>query len=569
MADRDSFELEPLAQDPATTEEEEGGMERVEGFSDEVSINDHDQEDMKIMKRAHHEFNEDKYLSGGNINALVALDEDEREDDAIIISLNNIHKTYLLGVEGVPALRGVSLSVRRGEFLVIFGTSGGGKTSLLNIMGTIDKPTKGNMKICGTRISRSTTDTELSEIRRCKLGFVFQTFNLLSSLTALENVMLPMILAGKYTRAERKARAIQLLNRVGMGSRLSHMPNMLSGGEQQRVTIARAIANQPELLLLDEPTGDLDTVNTLIAMKLLTDLNKKDGITLVMVTHEISMKAYADRVIWMRDGKIQTVERTSAKKKREAYAKLEADFAKLDFNKAAYKGGEEHENDDEDSLIQMDQDDQIDEEVGLLHHQQHNVESPNLRSQTPTSTSTQSNTEESVEAERETQTQNFSSIKFVHTEIRSPTSYHTHPAQVRAGYDDQRSRGNGNKRPLKQNPKNTLPTTTTSGSSGSSSGRSSPVSSIDKSMNAGGAKATAKATAKAKGKERTTTITTITTAHTLIDDDDDDNVAPLVDVGTGVGGTNAGVNEPPSPEELALLRKAQADPASAAASTLL
>eukprot|EP01090_Pellita_catalonica_P002512 TRINITY_DN12089_c0_g1_i2.p1 TRINITY_DN12089_c0_g1~~TRINITY_DN12089_c0_g1_i2.p1 ORF type:complete len:311 (+),score=40.34 TRINITY_DN12089_c0_g1_i2:26-958(+) len=257
-------------------------------------------EDMKVMKDSVVEYEADKFLAGSNVTALIELDEHEREDDAIIISMKNIHKTYLLGVEGVPALRGVSLSVRRGEFLVIFGTSGGGKTSLLNIMGTIDKPTKGNLKLCGTRISKSTTDTELSDLRRSKIGFVFQTFNLLSSLTAIENVMLPMILAGKYTRKKRKQRAKKLLERVGMGDRLNHVPSQLSGGEQQRVTIARSIANEPEVLLLDEPTGDLDTVNSMIVMKLLTDLHHNDGLTLIMVTHELGLKNFADRVVWMR-----------------------------------------------------------------------------------------------------------------------------------------------------------------------------------------------------------------------------------------------------------------------------
>jgi putative ABC transport system ATP-binding protein len=278
------------------------------------------------------------------------------------------------------------MSVRRGEFLIIYGTSGGGKTSLLNIMGTIDKPTKGNMRICNTRISRSTTDTELSEIRRCRLGFVFQTFNLLSSLTALENVMLPMILAGKYNRAERRQRAVQLLNRVGMGKRLDHLPSQLSGGEQQRVTIARSIANEPDILLLDEPTGDLDTVNTLIAMKLLTDLHIKDKLTLVMVTHELAHKPFADRVIWMRDGKIQTVEEIPAKKRAEAHAKLHAQFAELNLSQDMSFDGEGSPREE-------------DEELGL--------------------------TTNPLPEERK------SSVAFSHTEVRKPQSYSTHHSTVK------------------------------------------------------------------------------------------------------------------------------------------
>jgi len=217
-------------------------------------------------------------------------------------------------LEGVPALRGVSLAVKRGEFVCVFGTSGGGKTSLLNIMGTIDKPTKGDLKLVHTRITSRTPDKVLADIRLNNLGFVFQTFNLLSSLTALENVEMPMILSGKLSTTERRQRAKALLDKVGMSPRLDHLPSQLSGGEQQRVTIARALANNPDILLLDEPTGDLDSVNTAIVMKLLTDLNK-EGITLVMVTHDVGLKFFADRIIWMRDGKIQKIEAVPVAKK--------------------------------------------------------------------------------------------------------------------------------------------------------------------------------------------------------------------------------------------------------------
>lgn len=367
-----------ISPDLPTEEDDREEEEHGEAGNDE-------QDDMRVMKEAHKDWADDQYYGGGNVTALVELDEYEREDDALVITMNNIHKTYLLGVEGVPALRGVSMSVRRGEFLIIYGTSGGGKTSLLNIMGTIDKPTKGNMRICNTRISRSTTDTELSEIRRCRLGFVFQTFNLLSSLTALENVMLPMILAGKYNRAERRQRAIQLLNRVGMGKRLDHLPSQLSGGEQQRVTIARSIANEPDILLLDEPTGDLDTVNTLIAMKLLTDLHTKDKLTLVMVTHELAHKPFADRVIWMRDGKIQTVEEIPAKKRAEAHAKLHAQFAELNLSQDTFDGEGSPREDDE--------------EMGL--------------------------TTNPIPDER------MSSVAFSHTEVRKPQNYSTHHSSVK------------------------------------------------------------------------------------------------------------------------------------------
>jgi putative ABC transport system ATP-binding protein len=170
-----------------------------------------------------------------------------------IVSVKNVHKTYLLGVEGVPALRGVSLDIKRGEFLVILGKSGSGKTSLLNLLGTIDKPTKGDLVLCGTTVNSKTTDDGLAYLRLKNIGFVFQSFNLISSMTAVENVELPMVLDGSWTREQIHSRAVRLLERVGMGKRLDHVPSQLSGGEQQRVTIARAVANQPDILLLDEP----------------------------------------------------------------------------------------------------------------------------------------------------------------------------------------------------------------------------------------------------------------------------------------------------------------------------
>jgi len=234
----------------------------------------------------------------------------------ILLSLV-IYITYLLGIEGVPALRGVSLTILRGEFIVILGKSGGGKTSLLNILGTIDKPTKGEVYICGKRITSETTDPEFSFLRLRKIGFVFQTFNLISTMTAAENVSLPMILDGRLDRQQIRSRAHELLSRVGMSGRLDHLPSQLSGGEQQRVTIARAIANRPQVLLLDEPTGDLDTKNTHIILKLLLELNRKEGITLIMVTHDIALKNFAHRVIHMVDGKVFKVETVKEKVRQE------------------------------------------------------------------------------------------------------------------------------------------------------------------------------------------------------------------------------------------------------------
>jgi len=171
--------------------------------------------------------------------------------------------------------------------------------------------------ICGQRITSETTDAEFSFLRLRKIGFVFQTFNLISTMTASENVSLPMILDGRLNRAVIRSRATELLNRVGMSARIDHLPSQLSGGEQQRVTIARAMSNHPKILLLDEPTGDLDTKNTHIILKLLLDLNRKEGITLIMVTHDVSLKHFAHRVIHMVDGKIFKVENVSEQSRQE------------------------------------------------------------------------------------------------------------------------------------------------------------------------------------------------------------------------------------------------------------
>eukprot|EP01062_Namystynia_karyoxenos_P058753 TRINITY_DN50235_c0_g1_i1.p1 TRINITY_DN50235_c0_g1~~TRINITY_DN50235_c0_g1_i1.p1 ORF type:complete len:432 (+),score=114.48 TRINITY_DN50235_c0_g1_i1:114-1298(+) len=240
----------------------------------------------------------------------------------VVISCENIHKTYLLGTEGVPALRGVNLDIYEGEFCVIYGTSGGGKTTLLNILGTIDTPTKGNLAVCGRRITSRTPDSDLADLRLNTLGFVFQTFNLLATLTAAENVGVPMVLSGGLSAQEREERVKSLLASVGMDHREDHYPSMLSGGEQQRVTIARAMANNPRLLLLDEPTGDLDTRNTKIVLDLLLRLNREHGVTLVMVTHDPELKWLAHRAVFVRDGKIGRIEEIPAADNEMALARL-------------------------------------------------------------------------------------------------------------------------------------------------------------------------------------------------------------------------------------------------------
>jgi putative ABC transport system ATP-binding protein len=243
-----------------------------------------------------------------------------------------VHKTYLLGLEGVPALRGVNLSIFTGEFITILGTSGGGKTTMLNIIGTIDKPSKGDVRIGQDRIKYSTPDKVLASIRLNKLGFVFQQFNLIGSLTALENVELPMQLKGELSRSQIRKRASQLLHDVNLGPRMDHFPNQLSGGEQQRVTIARSIANNPSILLLDEPTGDLDTTSTDIVMKILVDLNRNQGITMVMVTHDVGLKNFAHRVVHMTDGKIHKVAPVEKEARDEIVGQLEDRIEQINKN---------------------------------------------------------------------------------------------------------------------------------------------------------------------------------------------------------------------------------------------
>ncbi|KAG8343357.1 putative ABC transporter [Trypanosoma vivax] len=246
-----------------------------------------------------------------------------------IISCENIHKTYLLGTEGVAALRGVRLDVQRGEFLIVFGSSGGGKSSLLNVLGTIDLPTKGNLHLFGHRITDQASDSELAHLRCHRMGFVFQSFNLISTMNALDNVCLPMIIAGKRSLSDIKKRATQLLTSVGLEHRLYHHPAMLSGGEQQRVTIARALANDPEVLLLDEPTGDLDTRNTHLVMDILMKLNSECELTMIMVTHDLYLKPYAHRIVYMRDGRIQNIESVHPAVRKRAMDNLRSTVSRI------------------------------------------------------------------------------------------------------------------------------------------------------------------------------------------------------------------------------------------------
>ena len=237
-------------------------------------------------------------FDGGAHRVLLTPGTEARE----VIRLEGIHKTYSMGDVEVHALRGVTLGIREGEFVAIMGASGSGKSTTMNIIGCLDSPTRGSYALDGREVSRLSKD-ERADIRLRKLGFVFQGFNLLARTSALENVELPMLYAG-VEGAERKRRAAEALRAVGLAGREQNHPNQLSGGQQQRVAIARALVNDPKLILADEPTGALDSRTSVEVMEIFQRLNRERGITLVLVTHEQDIAAYADRVVVFKDGRI-------------------------------------------------------------------------------------------------------------------------------------------------------------------------------------------------------------------------------------------------------------------------
>jgi putative ABC transport system ATP-binding protein len=218
-----------------------------------------------------------------------------------LIIIEDIHKSYLMGKEAVPALRGVSLEIERGDFVCLMGPSGSGKTTLLNIVGGLDEPSRGHIIIDGENLVALDEDA-LAQLRLKNIGFIFQNYNLLANFTAQENVESPMVLA-KISRKERRQRATSLLEKVGLADRAHHYPSELSGGQQQRVAIARALANNPSILIGDEVTGDLDSESGLDIMRLLAQLND-EGMTIVYVTHNPRMAEFAKRLIHLYDGKL-------------------------------------------------------------------------------------------------------------------------------------------------------------------------------------------------------------------------------------------------------------------------
>jgi putative ABC transport system ATP-binding protein len=220
-----------------------------------------------------------------------------------LIELRKLGKTYDLGEVKVKALIGVTLDIAQGEFVALIGPSGSGKSTLMNTLGCLDRPTRGSYRLDGVDVGRMSKDA-LARLRNRRIGFVFQNFNLLSRTTALENVEVPLLYDPGMGRRQRRTRAKEVLARVGLADRLHHRPNQLSGGQQQRVAIARALVNRPPILLCDEPTGNLDTRTSREIMSFFRELNKVEGITIILVTHDLEVARLADRAIVLVDGEV-------------------------------------------------------------------------------------------------------------------------------------------------------------------------------------------------------------------------------------------------------------------------
>lgn len=228
------------------------------------------------------------------------------EQNAPVIQLEGVWKVYQMGDVQVPALRGVDLEIERGEFLAIAGASGSGKSTIMNLIGCLDLPSRGRIFLGGDDIA-GFDESKLAQIRGRKIGFVFQQFNLIPTLTALENVMLPLEFQNADTSTARK-KALELLNLVGLGERVHHLPSQLSGGEQQRVAISRALTVDPEIILADEPTGNLDSKTGEFILDFLSEIHRKDSKTIIIVTHDLHLVKRAERVVYLKDGKIERIE---------------------------------------------------------------------------------------------------------------------------------------------------------------------------------------------------------------------------------------------------------------------
>ena len=224
-------------------------------------------------------------------------------NDDVIIRVENLHKTYVMGSEVIHALNGLDLTIRRNEFVALMGHSGSGKSTLMNLLGCLDTPTEGRYMLAGEDASMM-DDDELSEIRNQQIGFVFQTFNLLPRMSSLDNVALPLVYGG-FSKSDREERAYLALEKVGLGDRVYHKPNELSGGQRQRVAIARALVNNPAIILADEPTGNLDTKTSIEIMAIFETLHQ-NGNTIIVVTHEPDIAEHSHRIVTLRDGKLES-----------------------------------------------------------------------------------------------------------------------------------------------------------------------------------------------------------------------------------------------------------------------
>jgi putative ABC transport system ATP-binding protein len=239
-----------------------------------------------------------------------------------ILQLEDIRREFIMGSELVKALRGITFDVYEGEFVTIMGSSGSGKTTLLNILGCLDKPTAGNYLLDGVSVSKLSRN-ELARLRNRKIGFVFQSYNLLPRTSALENVELPLFYNPGLSTSERKQRAMAALSEVKLQGREEHMPNQLSGGQQQRVAIARALVNQPVMILADEATGNLDSRTSYEIMALMQELNQQEGKTIVFVTHEPDIASFSSRTVMLRDGRVvKDTKNENVRSAKEALAAL-------------------------------------------------------------------------------------------------------------------------------------------------------------------------------------------------------------------------------------------------------
>lgn len=232
-----------------------------------------------------------------------------RKESEVVLKLSRVSKVYDMGETKVEALKDVDLEIKRGESVVVMGPSGSGKSTMLHILGCLDRPSSGEVWIDGVQITNEAEDGyDLAEVRNKKIGFVFQFFFLIPTLTVVENIELPMIFNG-LDGAERRKRVIELAKLVGLGDRLAHFPSQLSGGQRQRVAIARALANDPAIIMADEPTGNLDSKTGQEIMDLFEALHKKEGKTIVTVTHDYSLVKHAQRIVKLRDGRIEKIEK--------------------------------------------------------------------------------------------------------------------------------------------------------------------------------------------------------------------------------------------------------------------